>query len=164
MNDYISKPIDERVLYNRIISFMNQTADLHEALNTAFQKDETKLAKCINLDYLYRRTKSNPTLIIEMIEAYLDQTPSLIMAMKDNYKVKNWKLLYATVHKMIPSFSIVGIHSDFEIMAKKIQDYAMGQQETESIHTWVTQLEIVCLQACKELRNELVMFKKDKNE
>jgi HPt (histidine-containing phosphotransfer) domain-containing protein len=120
--------------------------------------------RCINLEYLNTRTKSNPALMTEMIKAYLDQTPPLIAEMKLSFESKNWKLLYATIHKMIPSFSIMGINVNFENMAKKVQSYANTQLESESIDTLVSELEKVCIQACIELNEELLNYKIDKDE
>ena len=118
------------------------------------------------------RTKSNPKLMIEMISLYLEQTPPLVSAMKQSFEVKDWDLLHSVVHKIIPSFSIMGMSSDFEDMAKKIQEYA-GVQDKESqanfserigakpsgiveISRMVIQVEKVCGRACKELEAEMI--------
>ncbi len=108
----------------------------------------SKKSKCIDLDYLIHRTKSNPKLMMEMISLYLEQTPPLIVAMKKGFADKDWKSLYSAVHKMIPSFSIMGISIDFENMAKKIQEYASTQKQADGIPDMVLQLENVCAQAC----------------
>jgi hypothetical protein len=120
---------------------------------------ENKKQKCIDLDYLMLRTKSNPSLMMEMIAAYLEQTPPLIVIMKKSFKDHDWNSLHAAVHKMIPSFSIMGISHDFEDMAKKVQEYASTQQQTEGIHDLVLQLGTVCTQACKELEEEFTRIK-----
>ncbi len=155
MNDYIAKPVDERLLYSKIVGLIKKTTvKLVENV-----MDKNKKVKCIDLEYLMHRTKSNPTLMMEMISLYLEQTPPLIKAMKESFDEKDWQTLYAAVHKMIPSFSIVGIHTDFEAMAKKIQEFANSQTQTEEIQELVFQLGIVCTQACKELEEELNRIK-----
>ena len=156
MNDYIAKPVDERLLYNKIIGLMKKTSapKLDDIVTT-----ESKSSKCIDLEYLMHRTKSNPDLMMEMISLYLEQTPPLIMAIKDSFNKKDWQTLYASVHKIIPSFSIVGIHSDFETMAKKIQEFANSQELADDMQDLVLQLETVCTQACKELEEELKKIK-----
>jgi len=161
MNDYIAKPVDERLLYSKIISLVKKTTAIKLETNLM---NENKKLKCIDLAYLTRRTKSNPELMMEMISLYLDQTPPLIKAMKESFDKKDWQTLYAAVHKMIPSFSIVGIHTDFEAMAKKIKDFANTQTHSESLQDWVLQLETVCTQACKELAEELKKIKNIGNE
>ena len=71
---------------------------------------------------------------------------------------------------MIPSFSIMGINSDFEDMARKVQEYACLKDKVweartrqqinaslpnrQQMYALVLQLENVCNQACKELGEE----------
>ena len=80
--------------------------------------------------------------------------------MKQGLQDKDWKSLYSAVHKMIPSFSIMGISADFENMAKKVQEYASTQEQTDGIPDLVLQIENICAQACKELQEEFNMIKK----
>ncbi|WP_281239782.1 PAS domain S-box protein [Flavobacterium praedii] len=160
MNDYIAKPIDERVLYSKIVSLIQKPQNSIVNTNKTPEITIVEREKCINLDYLNHRTKSNPKLMIEMIGLYLQQTPELINTLKKSLLNQDWSLLNAAIHKMIPSFSIMGIHSDFEIMAKKIQKFVVIQQKNEEMEDMVLQLENVCLQACKELELELEILKK----
>jgi hypothetical protein len=60
---------------------------------------------------------------------------------------------------MIPSFSIMGIHSDFEEKAKRIQDFAASKKEIAGINDLVEEIEMVCLKACKELEEEFKRLK-----
>ena len=158
MDDYIAKPIDERLLYSKIIGVVMkpiQKPTIHE-----FEKGYShKMKKFTNLDYLIRRTKNNPQMIMAMISAYLEQTPPLIRAMKKSMKDQDWESLHAAVHKMIPSFAIMGISADFEAMAKKVVEFARTQQQTDSITELVSQLEDICTQACKELEADYNRFK-----
>ena len=55
-----------------------------------------------------------------MITLYIEQTPPLIFEMKRSLLDKDWAMLNAAVHKMIPSFVIVGINPDFEVKAKRV--------------------------------------------
>ncbi|MFV5692161.1 PAS domain S-box protein [Flavobacterium sp. LT1R49] len=167
MDDYLAKPIDEKLLYSKIVGILKKpklaklSAKLNEKLEEKLEeKDNTKKKiKCIDLVYLNQRTKSNPALMMEMISLYLAQTPPLIDTIKQSLADQNWSLLGAAAHKMIPSFSIMGISPNFENMAKKIQEFASAQEKSEEIHNLVLQLEEVCLQACNELEEELNIIK-----
>ena len=79
--------------------------------------------------------------------------------MKQNFLDKDWSSLHSVIHKMIPSFSIMGINKEFETMAKKIQEYSSALQKSDTIHDLVLQLENVCSQACLELEEELKIIK-----
>lgn len=120
---------------------------------------QTKEAKSIDLTYLNRCTKSKPALMIEMMSLYLAQTPPLITAMRQSLQNQDWALLKQAAHKMIPSFTIVGINPDFEKMARNVQVYAGTQQHIDELPAMVYQLETVCLQACKELEEEISNIK-----
>jgi len=152
MNDYTAKPLDERLLYSKIVSLVKSASKL----NIKEENEEIIKMKCIDLKYLNHLTKSNPKLMSEMISLYLEQTPPLIYSMKQSLQIKDWSLLHASVHKMIPSFSIMGISADFEQMAKKIQEYASTQEQTDNILEMVLKLENLCVQACQELEEELL--------
>lgn len=153
MDDYISKPINELLLYSKIVKILEK---IYEP-NTI--KEHKIKEHCTDLNYLNNLTKSNVDLMEEIINLYLEQTPPLIAAMKESFKNKDWATLNATIHKIIPSFSIVGINPDFEKMAKRIYDYAHIQDDKELISDLVLKLEDVCDQACKELQEAVITFK-----
>jgi CheY-like chemotaxis protein len=159
MNDYIAKPVDERILYSKIIGLVRKPALIKYRDDKENKSGQCERIKCTDLAYLVRRTKSDPKLMMEMISLYLEQTPPLITLMKKSFSDKDWGSLHAAIHKMIPSFSIMGISTDFENMAKKIQDYASTQQLADGIPDMVLQLENICTQACKELTEEFNTIK-----
>lgn len=159
MNDYIAKPVDERLLFSKIVGLVKSSALIKYKRTEEDVDSESSKVKCIDLDYLVHRTKANPQLMMQMIAAYLEQTPPLIRAMKQSLHDKDWHLLYSAVHKMIPSFSIMGISPDFENIAKAVQEYASTQKQTDGIPDMVLKLEIVCNQACTELEKEFNRIK-----
>lgn len=167
MNDYVSKPIDEKLLYSKIIRYIKKTNPLQE---TFIEEDENQpqmiggSSRCIDLTYLNKRAKANPELIMELIALYLEQTPLLISKMKQSAVDNDWDLLYAAVHKIIPSFYIMGIHKDYEDKAQKIQEYTSTQQHLDKVQELVIQIENICNQACIELKEEYYILKKATDE
>ncbi|MCX6305939.1 MAG: ATP-binding protein [Bacteroidetes bacterium] len=159
MNDYIAKPVDERLLYSKIVGLVKKPMPVKNNDPSGDKNINLQKAKCIDLEYLLRRTKSNPALMMEMISLYLEQTPPLIKSMKLSFQNKDWHSLYAAVHKMIPSFAIMGISPDFENMAKKIQEYASTQNQSDGINDMVLQIGNICSQACLELQEEFIKIK-----
>jgi PAS domain S-box-containing protein len=156
MNDYISKPLDEKLLYNKIIDLLKKPVLIQDTPLPAGK------SKYVDLTYLNKRTKDNLELMMEMITLYLKQTPPLINQMKQGLHDKDWDSVYTAAHKLIPSFSIMGIPRDFEDAAKKIQEYSGTQKHLEEIQELVLQIENVCSKACEELEEELNLIKKSK--
>ena len=167
MDDYIAKPVDEHILYSKISDLVKRRKQIKgkESESVSIKESEseseveTKKSKCINLDYLKIRTKSNPRLMMEMISIYLQQTPPLLSTMKQSMADNNWPLLSAAVHKIIPSFSIMGISDHYENMAKNIQESANKEQITREIKEMVLQIDAICIQACEELEKEFNIIK-----
>ncbi len=159
MNDYIAKPIDERLLFQKIAELVKKPMLIKYKKQEQDSDDQLKKIKCIDLSYLISRTKSDPKLMMEMISLYLEQTPPLIAAMKQSLKDKDWILLQAAAHKMIPSFSIMGINPDYENIAIQVKEYAVSQQQTDGILFLLLQLENICEQACSELEEEYNVIK-----
>jgi CheY-like chemotaxis protein len=153
MNDYISKPVDERLLYSKLIGLIKKPILIIE------QKTEgttiTEKIRYVDLSYLSKLTNSNPKLMAEIISSYLKQTPPLLQTMKQSFKDKDWHLLKASVHKMIPSFAIMGINTEITEIAKKIQEYAFSLELSKELDELILKLEKVCHQSCKELEIEL---------
>ena len=161
MNDYLSKPVDDRLLYNKIVEFVKEPIHERNEETTENLYSQSENLKFVDLSYLSRRTKSDPKLMMEMISLYLDQTPSLIAAMKQGLHDKDYSALQSAVHKMVPSFSIMGISKDFENIAKKVQeDVDNIQRHRHGMPDLVLQLEKVCTEACKELEEEFKVIKK----
>ncbi len=155
MDDYISKPVDERLLYNKIVGLIKKSSYQKSSEAEERKNIQREKLKFVDLSYLTQRTKSDPKLMMEMISMYLEQTPPLISIMKQGLQDKDWNSLQSAVHKMIPSFSIMGISKDFEHIARKVQEYANNiQEQTAGIPHLVLQLEDVCAEACKELEEE----------
>lgn len=151
MDDYISKPVDERLLQNKINLFLARAKAIKEKQSTC----STENQKYVDLTYLRQRTKADPGLMREMISLYLGQTTSLIKEMLASAEKKDWKALQSVVHKLIPSFSIVGIAKQNEDVAKMLQEYARTGEDQEGIRGLVLTLEHVLTRACEELETEL---------
>ncbi|KAA6431846.1 PAS domain S-box protein [Rufibacter glacialis] len=168
MNDYISKPIDDKLLYSKIIKYLKHgDQGLAPVLSGAGAR-KLHSPRCVNFDYLIRITKNN-TRLVEMIQLYLQEIPQLVQAMKQAIQERQWNALRLATHSIIPTFSTMGIHQEFEDLAKAIQVLAVNQSlnaadqeatpETMALlHTMFGKIEAVCAQAAAELEEELLVL------
>jgi HPt (histidine-containing phosphotransfer) domain-containing protein len=115
--------------------------------------------KYVHLDYLNQIVENNHDLLAEIISVYLEQTPTQISEMKKSHCNKDFDSLYAIMHKIIPSFSIFGIDSYFENIARKIQEYASEKETSEELADLILQLENVFNKTCVELEEKLTEIK-----
>ena len=151
MDDYISKPVDERLLQSKIIFFLTRTFS-NQSESSA---DGMAEGKVTDLNYLIKRTKSDPLLLAEMISLFVGQTTALLREMKESMTTKDWKTLYAVAHKIIPSLSIVGIKPHYVELTKALQENARGEKNVAEIEKSVYELNTLLVKACEELDQEL---------
>ena len=154
MDDFIAKPVDDRKLFNKIITLLKKNKSIK--VNSKSNKVTDRKYQVINMTYLNRITNSNSKLKIEMINLYLKQTPLLTNAISKSYYQKDYETLNASIHKLIPSFSIVGIDGKYLELAKKIESNSTSPQ----LINWIQKLENACNQAIEELKIELKNLKK----
>jgi hypothetical protein len=55
---------------------------------------------------------------------------------------------------MVPSFLILGIDPEYELMVKKIQKYSGNMEDSNKIEKMVAEVVMICEKACKELEEE----------
>jgi HPt (histidine-containing phosphotransfer) domain-containing protein len=154
MNDFIAKPVDDRKLFNKMINLLKKDKVI-QAVSKSKEGTNIKY-KFINMNYLNLITKSNSNLKTEMINLYLKQTPILLKVIRKSYLQKDFETLKMTVHKLIPSFSIVGIDDVYLELAKKIEN----EITSPKLKIWIQKLENTCNQAIEELKTELKKLKK----
>jgi PAS domain S-box-containing protein len=154
MNDFVAKPVDDRKLFNKIISLLKKGKSTLTASKIEEYPDSEY--QFINMTYLNMITKSNSKLKVEMINLYLKQTPLLIQSLSKSFNEKDFDTLKGSIHKLLPSFSIVGIDDKYLELAKKIESNINSNQ----LKNWIKKLENACNQAIEELKTELKNLKK----
>ncbi|NVO31829.1 PAS domain S-box protein [Hymenobacter sp. P5342] len=162
MNDYISKPVDENLLYSKIIKYLKQPAFSQIAAVPAAVSRPAPSQICINFDYLRRITKSDARMA-EMIGLYLQEIPQLVQTMKKAIAEKDWAALKYATHSVIPTFATMGMDPAYESIAKAIQelsvkliaDGAGASRETmANLLSLFLKIETACAQAAQELEQK----------
>ncbi|GAB3823915.1 ATP-binding protein [Hymenobacter jeollabukensis] len=164
MNDYITKPIDDRLLYRKIVKFLKQDAPAQPAAPAPAAAGPPPPRSCVNLDYLKRITKSDARLA-EMLGLYLQEIPQLVQAVKKALAEKDWPGLKLAAHSLIPTFATVGMPPEFELITKSMQSTAEqllasgagpSQETMMGLLAAFSKIEAVCAQAARELEEKLL--------
>jgi PAS domain S-box-containing protein len=161
MNDYISKPIDEKLLLEKINKHIQRESDQTITMNATGKQElnNDNGNKYTNLDFVKQLTKNNPDMILEMINVYLEETPQLLQRMRTAWQKKDWEELRAAAHAILPSFSTMGFKEEYTEMAKKVQELAIKKEGAEELKEIIEKLETICNKAYEELKEEIVAIK-----
>jgi PAS domain S-box-containing protein len=155
MNDYMAKPVDEKILHNKILKYVDKPKFRKKVAETKPSQEPTNGERVTNLDYMREHTKGNAPVMKQMIRAYLLETPGLIGTMKQSIDNMDWDKLAEAAHSIIPTFAVVGINQEYEEVAKKIKEHAHNKEESAQINTLLNKIETVFNAAAKELEAEL---------
>jgi HPt (histidine-containing phosphotransfer) domain-containing protein len=118
-------------------------------------KDVQHTPRYVNFDYLKELTGKNPDGLVSLVKTYIEETPKLIEKIRQGIQKEDWKSVGAAAHAMIPSFSVIGMGTEFEEKAREIQDLSDKKENFERIRELFSQIEKVCSLALEELEKEL---------
>jgi len=152
MNDYLSKPIDEKLLFSKILKFVDKP--LKQGANEQEQQQPAR-EKVINPEVLKQQSRGNSQMARQLALTFMSETPMLINTIKQSINNMDWEALGNAAHALIPTLSVVGMRDEYEDMAKKIKEHASKKEEALLINGYVARLETACAQALKELEAEL---------
>ena len=107
MNDFVTKPFEEKGLMKVIYKVLNSNADAELKTDTPIiiPSDE----KLVNLDYLKSIFKDDTAQINKMISIFIEQIQTAIKEIDAEYKVLNLDRVAQIVHKIKPSIDNMGI-------------------------------------------------------
>jgi FOG: HPt domain len=109
-----------------------------------------------NLEKIRKQTQSDPNLMVDLINIYLEQTPGLVKTMRVAITQQDWPLLKAAAHKIKPSFRIVGEVVSGEQLASEIEQQASeGAPTSLRLNPILDKLERLCEEIYNELHDEL---------
>lgn len=148
MDAYVSKPINEKDLLNKIILLVKE-----QEPKLIVKKQE--VLKICNLDYLKSHAPNNPNFVTEMLQLILKQTPIVIEHLKKCLATSDWDGLQGNAHKIKPTLDLIGLPKEILHTAKQIEEYASDQNHLDLIPAQLLKLENALKQAFKELEEEL---------
>jgi len=159
MNDYVSKPINDKLLYNAIVKYLKNTPTPKKTSRkkecAKYPERKTK-QKCINLDNLNELTNGDFQVKTRIAKIYLDEIPKLIQAMRQSIDNLDWDSLRKAAHSIIPSFALMGINKEFEMMARTIESHAEKKENIGEIRDLFFKIDNLCLEVYQEIKNELI--------
>ncbi|MES2514820.1 MAG: CHASE3 domain-containing protein [Bacteroidota bacterium] len=118
MNDYISKPINTELLFEKILT---STSSIKKAIPS--QNDSL-----INLEFLSKAVLGNKETMISIIDIFLEQIPEDLLEINAAVVKSDFATIKKRAHRMKSSASILGIDrltmvlEELEILGQKAQD------------------------------------------
>lgn len=155
MNDYISKPINEELLLEKMFYHTSIENVKPNEIYTATEKKEK--SKFVNLEFLHKSLHGKKDLILEIINTFLEQIPEDLDTINEAINTENYIIIKNRAHKMRSTVSIVEI-SELETILSEIEDLAKTEKGMDKIKLLNHQLRTICDQALKEMEVEKLNY------
>ncbi|MBK7805843.1 MAG: response regulator [Saprospiraceae bacterium] len=109
MNDYVTKPFEENVLFNTIANTLNIKTKTPTLTNILQSKpsNETPLYDLTNIKTVSRGDQS---FVNKMIEIFVEHTPTSVTEIKVAFENQDYLTISKIAHRMKPSIDNMGIH------------------------------------------------------
>lgn len=150
MNDYISKPFSQRILFEKISQLLSGKKKTESTEPAA----ETGKPELTDLSYLHTLSEGNNEFLVQMINAFLRQTPGMLDGMETALEEKNWNDLRNLAHKLKPSVDFMGIQIIREPVVL-VEKYAGTATNLEEIPALVRKIVSVCREAIPQLEKKI---------
>ncbi|MEW6468794.1 MAG: PAS domain S-box protein [Bacteroidota bacterium] len=156
MNGYISKPFNQKALYEKIVSVVKGKGTVQVSGN-GHEKNTTAKGRHTDLTYLRELSNGSNKFIAEMITLFLEQTPDALSKMEKSVREKDWKTLRAIAHKIKPSIIFIGL-KEIEKDIHDLEDFAAEEKNLDQVPPLIDKIRQVCSVALEELRADLSEF------
>ncbi|MFT3946195.1 MAG: response regulator [Agriterribacter sp.] len=148
MNEYISKPLREELLYKMIAMFTSGNEYKKEADSIIKQSAAQFHAyHTINLQYMREISMGNAEYEKAVTEQFMEIIPENLEALQQCWRSGNMAALKQTAHNMKTSVSIMGLTDTLQPYLDALEHEALSEN---SFQQYYTSLENVCTMALEE--------------
>jgi PAS domain S-box-containing protein len=147
MDDYITKPFNEKSLFETIIKHLNLSIKEGEKINT-----ETKF---YNLTHLISLSKNNPEFVNKMLLIFINQAKEIITKTDEAIEQNNFMEVSKLIHKIKPSIEGVGIDSIYNEV-RELEKISQTSNNKEKITELFSSIKLTLIKVMEQLEeNEL---------
>ena len=152
MDDYLSKPINEEMLYEMIEKYAaKKSGNLpSENKNEITNLVTDKGGKVIDLNVIEKYSKGNIEFRNELIQEFITTVPSAINSLESAIKDQNFTRIKEIAHDMKTTIHIMGLTMLIGHLLQKIEAIANTNSSLASIYQIFTDVRMICLQAVQE--------------
>jgi CheY-like chemotaxis protein len=143
MNDYVSKPIKETILYNIIARHAQHISGHNGAV-----------LKHIRLEYLHQLSGNDPKFEKEILEQFLQQVPEEIGQLEEHISANDFDMVRRTAHSLKSTVGYVGLADELHPYLEKIEKDAVVE-EARFFQEHLDPVKQKCRQAMTEVKSLL---------
>jgi CheY-like chemotaxis protein len=146
MNEYISKPVNERELYELIIRFANNLPRVKPE-SRASVNDANDGYRYISLDYMKEISKGNQAYEKKATRQFMEAVPSSLQLLENAFLKNDLGTINSLAHELKTTVSIMGLTAQLNPILDTLE-YA--KEITPALHAQLHKLRAIANHAIKE--------------
>ena len=150
LTDYVTKPIDENILYSTILKHFDSSINIIQKEKSP----ETTTDKIFNLDELRNISISDDEFVPKILRLFINQSSGIPEKLKTFIENKNYMEIGYTIHQIKPSLNHLSVDCTKTIIAKieqNIHDKCNEEETLELAKQMIDILNILSIQLAEEL-------------
>jgi signal transduction histidine kinase/DNA-binding response OmpR family regulator len=152
MDDYISKPINETALLDKITRLVTKN-------NGKIIEYPQKATKICNLQYLKDHLNNKPEYITEMLQIILKEIPVIIKQANTSINAGEWNNLHRKIHSIKPTLILMGLPKEIIATSKQIEENAEKKKHLDIVPAQFIKVEKALEKGYIEIEEELKTIK-----
>jgi PAS domain S-box-containing protein len=152
MDEYVSKPINETELLNKVIKLVTNKRN-------AINEKQQEATKICNLASLRKTLHNKPKLLKEMLEIILKELPVTMKQLAIAFENNDWKDLSLKIHSIKPTLILIGLPKEIISISKQIEENTKKEEHLDLLPAQFIKLEKALEKGCEELEEELNAIK-----
>ena len=136
MNDFVTKPFSPRILKEQALKALGFKRSI---LPKQAQGPDTKMK--VDLKYLQEFSGGDVYFIRDMLEAFMQEAPATFVRIQNEFEAENWKGVYKGIHKIKPSFLMLGLQEQYDKAAKAETDVRSDSFDVKALKRIVDKLQ-----------------------
>ena len=158
MNDYLSKPFEEEVLFSKIAALLP-----HKVAGAGVQEEpkgrilfrQHPEGPLYSMDVIRRMSHNNEAFLNRARKLFADTVPVTVQEMQQAVQAQDWQLVSALAHKLKSTIDTMKIERLKEVV-RFIESQARQQTELEEVVAAVEELAHVMLLVVDQVRAEIL--------
>jgi CheY-like chemotaxis protein len=156
MNDFLSKPFDDKKLFTIIsLNLQNggKSAETPAAYPAPVTNSPKTSEKLYDLSMVQSIAGGDESFIKRMVQIFLDTMPPSVVQMQDELKQQNWDALSKLAHKIKSTIDSMGIGKLKDVI-RLIESNGKQKQNLENMAAWVQQVDDVLQDCVHQLKTD----------
>jgi HPt (histidine-containing phosphotransfer) domain-containing protein len=155
MNDYVTKPFEEKTLLKTLLKHTNLIEKNIPILSPEEQIKPMK-DKLYDLSNLLEISRGNDAFVKKMIQLFVDQIPTAVEGMNKAFAEGDFPTLKAIAHRIKPSVENMRIGNMYQEI-RQIEQLAMEDTSSTQLPGLLEHASAVLIEAIDQMREELVV-------